>query len=165
MKALAGQQGSLGQSAEGLLPSLGNRAGGAQVAALGGRERAIADALERLRADGQMPGAGALADEAKELARQLQGGELDRAVVERQQRLFRRMLDAGRTLQGNEDDPDHRRVSQVAAGDSTFTPAPLRQIPGADAVRMPDWNDLQRYSPEERRLVADYFRRLMAGGR
>ncbi|MGH7531822.1 MAG: hypothetical protein ACREL4_00910 [Gemmatimonadales bacterium] len=165
MKALAGQQGSLGQSAEGLLPSLGSGAGGAQVAALGGRERAIADALERLRADGQIPGAGALADEAKELARRLQGGELDRSVVERQQRLFRRMLDAGRTLQGNEDDPDHPRVSQVAEGDSTFAPAALRQLPDAGALRMPDWNDLQRYSPEERRLVADYFRRLMAGGR
>lgn len=164
MKALAGQQGSLGQSAEGLLPSLGSGSVGPAIDALGGRERAIADALERLRAGGQIPGAGALAEEAKALARQLQGGQLDRSVVERQQRLFRRMLDAGRTLQGNEDDPDHPRVSQVAVGDSTYVPAALRRIPGADAVRMPDWNDLAHYSPEERRLVADYFRRLMAGG-
>ncbi|HET7024999.1 MAG TPA: hypothetical protein VFI39_07345 [Gemmatimonadales bacterium] len=164
MKALAGQQGSLGQAAEGLLPSLGSGSAGPAIAALGGRERAIADALERLRADGQIPGAGALAEEAKDLARRLQGGVLDRPMVERQQRLFRRMLDAGRTLQGNEDDPDHPRVSQVAVGDSAYVPAALRHLPGAGAIRVPDWNDLARYSPEERRLVADYFRRLMAGG-
>lgn len=164
MKALAGQQGSLGQAAEGLLPSLGSGKDGALVESLGGRQRAIADELERLRGSGQIPGAGTFAEEAKELARRLQGGELDRAVVERQQRLFRRMLDAGRTLQGNEDDPDHPRVSQVAEGDSVHLPAALLRLPGADALRMPAWSDLSRYSPEERRLVADYFRRLMAGG-
>lgn len=164
MKALAGQQGSLGQAAEGLLPSLGTGKDGALVESLGGRQRAIADQLERLRAEGQLPGAGGLAEEAKALARQLQGGELDRAVVERQQRLFRRMLDAGRTLQGNEDDPDHPRVSQVAVGDSVHLPAALLRLPGADALRMPAWSDLSRYSPDERRLVAEYFRRLMAGG-
>lgn len=164
MKALAGQQGSLGQAAEGLLPSLGSGKDGALVESLGGRQRAIADELERLRGNGQIPGAGTFAEEAKELARRLQGGELDRAVVERQQRLFRRMLDAGRTLQGNEDDPDHPRVSQVAEGDSVHLPAALLRLPGADALRMPAWSDLSRYSPEERRLVADYFRRLMAGG-
>ncbi|HEU5358322.1 MAG TPA: hypothetical protein VFU45_04330, partial [Gemmatimonadales bacterium] len=165
MRELAGQQGSLGDAAAGLLPSFTSGRDGAQVQALGGRERAIADQLERLRAGGQLPGAGAMADEAKDLARRLEGGQLDRTSVERQQRLFRRMLDAGRTLQGNEDDPDRPRVSRAAVGDSVHVPPPLRRLPGADAPRMPSWSDLERYSPEERRLVADYFQRLLAGGR
>ncbi len=49
---------------------------------------------------GEMPGAAELAEEAKDLARRLESGRLDRQLVERQERLFRRMLDAGRTLQG-----------------------------------------------------------------
>jgi hypothetical protein len=28
------------------------------------------------------------------------------------------------------------------------------------AIRMPDWESLQRLSPEERRLVLEYFQRL-----
>jgi hypothetical protein len=27
-------------------------------------------------------------------------------------------------------------------------------------MRVPTWEELQRFSPEERRLVVDYFRRL-----
>jgi len=29
-----------------------------------------------------------------------------------------------------------------------------------DWIRVPTWEELQRLSPEERRLVVDYFRRL-----
>ena len=64
------------------------------------RQRALAEELQRMQGQGNMPGAGELADEAKELARRLEAGRLDRQMVERQERLFRRMLDAGRTLQG-----------------------------------------------------------------
>ena len=162
MRELAGQQGSLGEASAGILPLPGGGSA-AEIRALGGRERAIAEQLERMRAEGEVPGAGDLAAEAKALAQKLEGGALDRATVERQQKLFHRMLDAGRTLQGNEDDPDHPRVSRTATGDSTFAPPPLPSGALGAAPRMPPWSDLQQYSPEERRLVADYFRRLAGG--
>ncbi len=108
------------------------------------------------------PGAGELADEAKELARRLEAGRLDRQVVERQERLFRRMLDAGRTLQGEQEDEQKERQSATAAEDTVRLPPALRaQLLGDDGrLRVPSWEQLQRLSPEERRLVVDYFRRL-----
>ena len=162
MRELAGQQGSLGEASAGILPLPGGGSE-AQIRALGGRERAIAEQLERMRAEGQVPGAGDLAAEAKALAQKLETGALDRSTIERQQKLFHRMLDAGRTLQGNEDDPDRPRVSRTATGDTAFVPPPLPSGALGSTPRMPPWSDLQQYSPEERRLVADYFRRLVGG--
>jgi hypothetical protein len=164
MRELAGKQGALGEAGAGLLPLAGTGQLSVQLKALGGQERAIADALERLRAGGQVPGAGALAQEAQDLARGLDAGQLDRATVERQQRLFRRMLDAGRTLQGSDEDRDHPRVSQTAQGDSVHVPAAVDPRLLQVRQRMPSWSDLQHYSPEERRLVADYFQRLLGQG-
>jgi hypothetical protein len=103
-----------------------------------------------------------MADEAKELSRRLEAGRLDRQVVERQERLFRRMLDAGRTLQGREEDQKKERQSTTATDDSVHLPAALRaRLQGEDRqLRVPPWEELQQLSPEERRLVVDYFRRL-----
>jgi hypothetical protein len=103
-----------------------------------------------------------MAEEAKELARRLEAGRLDRSVVERQERLFRRMLDAGRTLQGREEDPQKERQSMTATDDSVHLPPALRaRLQGeGERLRVPTWDELQQFSPEERRLVVDYFRRL-----
>src|SRR4029077_13882860 len=92
------QQGLNGQ-AQGLLPLMG--AGQAvleQLRALAARQRALAEQLERMQAQGMSSAAGPLAQEAKELARQLESGRLDQRTIERQQRLYHRLLDAGRTL-------------------------------------------------------------------
>lgn len=162
MGELARQQGQLGQQGEGMLPMLG--AGGVESAMqrLGAAQRALGEQLERLRAQGNMPGAGEMANEAKELARRMEAGRLDRQTVERQERLFRRMLDAGRTLQGREEDDRKERQSTTAKGDSISLPPALRARLEDDAgrPRMPSWEQLQQLSPEERRLVVDYFRRL-----
>jgi hypothetical protein len=115
-----------------------------------------------MEGQGNMAGAGELADEAKELARRLDAGRLDRQVVERQERLFRRMLDAGRTLQGTEEDERKERQSTTATGDSVRLPPALREkLTGQSGrLRVPTWDELQQLSPEERRLVVDYFRLL-----
>ena len=115
-----------------------------------------------MKGQGNIPGAGELAEEASELARRLENGRLDRQVVERQERLFRRMLDAGRTLQGKEEDEQKERQSTTATGDSVRLPPALRARLTADdgRLRVPTWDELQQLSPEERRLVVDYFRRL-----
>jgi hypothetical protein len=115
-----------------------------------------------MRGKGELGGAGQMAEEARELARRLEAGRLDRSVVERQERLFRRMLDAGRTLQGREEDKNKERQSVTATDDSVHLPPALRaRLQGDDQrLRVPTWEELQRLSPEERRLVVDYFRRL-----
>jgi hypothetical protein len=162
MAQLAQQQGGLGQQGAGLLPMAGSSAIRQQLQQLGARQRALAQELERMRGEGNVPGAGELADEAKELARRLEAGRLDRQVVERQERLFRRMLDAGRTLQGREEDPQRERQSTTASDDSVRLPPALRARLERDGnrLRVPTWEELQEFSPEERRLVVDYFRRL-----
>jgi hypothetical protein len=133
-----------------------------QLQRLAARQRALAQELEKLQGEGNISGAGQMADEAKELSRKLEGGRLDRQVVERQERLFRRMLDAGRTLQGREEDQKKERESMTATDDSVHLPPALRaRLQGEDQrIRVPTWEELQQLSPEERRLVVDYFRRL-----
>ena len=162
MAQLAQQQGALGQQGAGLLPMAGSGAIREQLRQLGARQRALAQELQRLRGQGDLSGAGELADEAGELARRLEAGRLDRQVVERQERLFRRMLDAGRTLQGREEDEQKERQSTTASDDSVRLPPALRARLQDDEgrLRVPGWEELQRLSPEERRLVVDYFRRL-----
>ncbi|MBA3894750.1 MAG: hypothetical protein H0X69_13875, partial [Gemmatimonadales bacterium] len=162
MAELAKQQGGLGQQAAGMLPMAGSAGIQQELRRLADKQRALAEELQRMRGRGDMPGAGELADEAEELARRLDAGRLDRQVVERQERLFRRMLDAGRTLQGTEEDEQKERQS-TAAGDETprLPPALRARLTAEDGrVRVPTWDELQRFSPEERRLVVDYFRRL-----
>jgi hypothetical protein len=162
MAQLAKQQGGLGREGAGLLPMAGSSAVREQLQRIAARQRALAQELERLRGQGDMAGAGQMAEEAKELARKLDAGRLDRSVVERQERLFRRMLDAGRTLQGREEDQKKERQSITATEDSVRLPPALRaKLQGNDErLRVPGWEQLQRLSPEERRLVVDYFRRL-----
>jgi len=158
---LAGQQHGLNGDAQGMLPLFGPGMA-QQLRALAARQQALAQELERMQAQGQGSGAAELAQEAKDLARQMDAGRLDRQTIARQERLYRRLLDAGRTLTGQEPDEQHERVSRPATADSVHIPAVLR--PGATGagpvVRYPTWEELSRLTPDERRLVLDYFRRL-----
>jgi hypothetical protein len=159
---LAQQQGGLGQQGAGMLPMAGSGAIREQLQRLAAKQRALAQELEKLRGEGSLPGAGDMADEAAQLSRRLEAGRLERQTVERQQRLFRRMLDAGRTLQGREEDEKKERQSTTATGDSVHLPQALRARLEDEnrRLRVPTWEELQQLSPEERRLVVDYFRRL-----
>jgi hypothetical protein len=166
MGELAKQQGQLGEQGASLIPQLG--AGGAQqqLQQLAAQQRALAQELEKLRGQGKMPGAGEMANEAEELSQRLQAGRLDRQTVERQEKLFRRMLDAGRTLQGQQEDEQKERQSTTATDDSVLLPPAVRARLQDEAGRLqvPSWEELQRLSPAERRIVVDYFRRLATPG-
>ena len=164
MSQLAKQQGQIGQQGQGLLPMPGGSALQQQLQQLAAQQAALGRELEKLRAGGSMPGAGAMADEANDLARQLQGGRIDRQTVERQQRLFRRMLDAGRTLQGQEDD-SKRQATTARDGNVHLPPALQPGITQPTGPRMPGWDELQRLSPEQRKIVVDYFQRLQQESR
>lgn len=162
MNQMAQQQGQLSQQGAQMLPMVGGGSMQEQIRRLSQQQRALAEQLERLRAETQSEGAGELAGEARDLARQLEAGRLDRRTVERQERLFRRMLDAGRTLQGQEQDDQKERQSTTGTQDDVRLPPALRAQLEDDSrqVRLPTWEQLQGLSPENRRLVLEYFRRL-----
>jgi len=163
---MARDQQGLNGAARGLLPMMGpsGQAVLEQLRAIAARQRALAQQLERLQAEGGSGAAGALAQEARELARQLDAGRLDQQTIQRQERLYRRLLDAGRTLSGSEPDESKERSSRPATGDSVHLPALLK--PGATGggprLRYPTWEELSGLTPEQRRLVLEYFRRLNA---
>ncbi len=163
MQQMAGKQGQMAQEAQGMQQQ--GESGAQQLMQLAMQQRAIAQQLERMRSQGQLPGAGALAQEAKDLARSLEAGRLDRETVQRQDRLFRKMLDAGRTLQGEEKDDQKERQSTSATSGAARRPDALdpRLRRGADDIRVPGWEALQRLTPDERRRVLEYFRLLSTG--
>ena len=161
---MAQQQQGMNGDAQGLLPmiGLGGDAVMQRLRELAGRQRALAEQLERLQAAGNASAAGALAQEARELARQLEAGRLDARTIQRQEGLYRKLLDAGRSLSGDEPDEHKERTSRSAIGDSVHIPTAL--MPGATGagpkVRYPTWDELTGLTPEQRRLVLEYFRRL-----
>jgi len=161
---MAQQQQGMNGDAQGLLPMMapGGDAVMQRLRQLAAQQRALAQQLERLQAAGDASAAGALAEEARELARQLEAGRLDRRIIERQERLYRKLLDAGRSLAGEEPDQEKERVSRSATGDSVHIPGAL--LPGATGtgarVRYPTWDELTGLTPEQRRMVLEYFRRL-----
>jgi hypothetical protein len=135
-----------------------------ELQTLAEQQRALAEELERLSAEG-MPGpTEELAEEALELARELEAGRLDRQTIERQERLFRRMLDAGRTLRSDQEDEQQERTSETAQPDNVRLPPVLAPGAAGEGPRFPypGWEELRRLSPEERRIILDYFRRLNA---
>jgi hypothetical protein len=88
-----------------------------------------------------------------------QGQSLARQLA-RQQQLFRRLLDAGRSLQKEERDDSGKREATSAKGDETFTPTDKVDAKAAIRFRPPSWQEMRELSPEERRAILDYFTRI-----
>ncbi len=162
MQQMAGQQGQLSRQGQGMMDQ--GEGGLQQMLQLAMQQRAIAQQLERLQAGGQMPGAGELAREAMEISRSLEAGRLAPETTQRQERLFRRMLDAGRSLEGDERDERKARQSEAAREAARGRPPALDPRLRGVEVPMPGWEELQPLRPDERRRVLEYFRRLTGGG-
>ncbi|MFI5280633.1 MAG: hypothetical protein ACHQU1_09065, partial [Gemmatimonadales bacterium] len=158
---LAGQQGQLNDQLGSLLPMLGagQDAVMQQLRQLAERQRGLANQLERIGETG-VGDPRQLADEARQLADRIEQARLDRTTLERQQRLFRRMLDAGRSLRNDEEPDDPERKSRTAQ-DMPARPEPANTA-RATALRypVPAWAELRQLAPSERAMVLDYFRRL-----
>lgn len=161
---LAQQQGGMNGETEGLLPlqAAGGQAVQERLQAIAREQRALANQLDRMRAEGAGDQAGAMAREARDIAAQLEAGRLDPLTIRRQSLLYHHLLDAGRSLTGPEPDEKKDRVSQAASIDSVHIPPELlRGATGAGPrVRYPTWDELRGLTPEQRRLVLEYFRRL-----
>ena len=169
MGQLARQQGDLNAQAGNLMPQMSERgdALAEQLRQIAREQQALADALQRLGQEEGAPGdPEELAEEAGELARELDQGRLDPQTLERLEKLFHRLLDAGRTLEGEEPDPEKDRISETARAQDPRVPVTdPNAIRSGVRYRYPTWEELKGLSPDERRLVLDYFRRLNNAGR
>lgn len=104
----------------------------------------------------------AMAQEAMDLAEQLAGGRLDNETRERQERLFHRLLDAGRSLEREEESTE--RESAAAGTFDAEAVGPLNPADlGLSEFQLPDADALGRLSPAARALVLQYFQRLNQG--
>jgi hypothetical protein len=96
------------------------------------------------------------------LAQQLAQGRLTPEIVREQERLFHRLLDAGRSLEREEFTEE--RESEVAGAFERGDVVPLTALQlGAMRYELPDGEQLRRLSPAVRQLVLEYFEHLNRG--
>jgi hypothetical protein len=163
---LAQQQGQLGGQTDELMSLIPQAIPQVmqELRGLAERQQDVADELERIDVEGEVGGADELAEEARELAALLEAARVDRETVERQEQLFRRLLDAGRTLRSEEEDEREERQSRTADPTNVrLPPSGPPEAAGGPRFRFPVWEELRSLSPAQRRLVLDYFRRLNSG--
>ena len=161
MQQLAQQQGQLNAQTSSILPMPGSQAS-EQARMLAARQRQLARQLEEAGEGDQSGRSDQLAREMRQIAEALQQGRLDASVIDRQERLFRRMLDAGLSLQKEEREEQGERESTSATTADRFTPGGDARGRDATRFREPDWNELRGLTAEERRAVLEYFKRLNA---
>jgi hypothetical protein len=130
---------------------------------LAGRQEEIARGLAELaveRAAGELGGRpGDLAAEAEQIAGRLADGALDREILARQERLFRRLLDAGRSLEQDDED-SRRRESTTARVGVIFVPEDAMGVEAGPRFPYPDESRMHELTSAQRRLVYEYFDRL-----
>jgi hypothetical protein len=164
LQEMAKKQGSINAQAQGLMPMPGGQMSAemqATARALARQQRSVAQQLDEM---GEGPGgdrAAQLAKEARQLADALEGGRIDGTTLARQQQLFRRLLDAGRSLEKDEREDSNKREAKSAKGDEVFTPANTDATgKSASKFREPNWNELRGLTADERRAILDYFKRI-----
>ena len=164
LQEMAKKQGSINAQAQGLMPMPGGQMSSemqATARALARQQRSVAQQLDEM---GEGPGgdrAAQLAKEARQLADALEGGRIDGTTLARQQQLFRRLLDAGRSLEKDERDDSNKRQATAAKGDEVFTPTNTDATgKNASKFREPNWNELRGLTADERRAILDYFKRI-----
>jgi hypothetical protein len=162
----AKKQGSINAQAQGMMPGMGQPMSSQQQAtsrALAREQRQVAQQLDDV---GEAVGgdrAAQLAKEAKQLADALEGGRLDATTVARQQQLFRRLLDAGRSLEKEEREDTNKREAKSARAGNELKPANANAT-GKSATKFhePTWEELRGLSADERRAILEYFKRINA---
>jgi len=166
MQEMAKKQGSINAQAQGLLPGMGQPMSTQMQAtsrALAREQRQVAQQLDELGEGAGGDRAAQLAKEAKQLADALDGGRLDPGTVARQQQLFRRLLDAGRSLQKDERDDDTKREATSAKPGNELKPDNTNATgKAATKFREPTWDELRNLTADERRAILEYFKRINA---
>ena len=165
LEAIARRQGDLIIQTEEMVPmQLGEQALAKQMQQLAQGQEAVAGELgelaEQPNSEEQALGdLEALAEEAAALAEALAMERLRPETIERQERLFQRLLDAGRSLERDEE--SEKRESEAPGEFERNTVAPLDEA-DLNALRfdLPAAEALNRLPPAQRRLVIEYFERL-----
>lgn len=169
MAQMAQQQGQINSQSGALMPlALPGASMSNQLEKLGAQQMDVARGIEEARRqagdNGEMLGRlDELSKEAEALARQMQSGALPPEARARQERLFHRLLDAGRTLEREEtsDQRESKQPDDVAPAEvDALDPALLR----GPRYRPPSEEELRGLSPAYRRLILEYFDRLNRSG-
>ena len=167
LQEMAKKQGSINAQAQGLLPGMGQPMSSqtqGTARALAREQRQVAQQLDEIGDAVGGDRAAQLAKEAKAFADALEGGRLDATTVARQQQLFRRMLDAGRTLQKDEREDTNKREATSAKGGNELKPDNTNAAGRATLkFREPTWDELRGLSADQRRAILEYFKRINAG--
>jgi hypothetical protein len=164
LQEMAKKQGSINAQAQGLMPMPGGQMSSelqATARALARQQRSVAQQLDEMGEGAGGDRAAQLAKEARQLADALEGGRIDGTTLARQQQLFRRLLDAGRSLEKDEREDSNKREAKAARGDELFTPANT-DATGKNGAKFqePNWNELRGLTADERRAILDYFKRI-----
>ncbi len=167
LQDMAKKQGSINSQAQGLIPGLGQQmttGNQATARALAREQRQVAQQLDELGESVGGDRAAQLAKEAKQLADALEGGRLDATTLARQQQLFRRLLDAGRSLEKEEHEDTGKRQATSAKPGNEYQPDNTSAT-GKSAIkfREPTWDELRGLTADERRAILEYFKRINAG--
>jgi hypothetical protein len=161
---LAKQQGGVNSRTNSLLPlDLGTHALAEQMQQLGRQQAEIGRRLGGLNRGGAEESDGRLSDmaeEAEQLARELAGGRMNPELLQRQQELFHRLLDAGRTLERDEYSEERVASRPTLPTDPRRERMDLRELEGARRYPLPTDEELRRLPPSYRRLILEYFDRL-----
>jgi hypothetical protein len=161
LQQAAQKQGQINSQAQSLFSMPGGSPSAQSLArALARQQRGVADQLEEAGDAAGGDKAAQLAQEARRLADALDGGRLDASTLARQQQLFRRLLDAGRSLEKEDREDTGKREATSAKGDAAFTPAGTVQTKAAVRFPPPRWEELRGLPADERRAILDYFTRL-----
>ena len=165
LETIAQRQGDLILQTEELMPmQLGEQALARQMQQLAQGQESVAgelgDLAQQPNSEEQALGdLDELAEEAAALAEVLAMERLRPETIERQERLFQRLLDAGRSLERDEESEE--RESEVPGAFERNVVAPLAEE-DLNALRfeLPAAEVLSRLPPAQRRLVIEYFERL-----
>ena len=164
LQEMAKKQGSINAQAQGVMPMPGGQMSSemqATARALARQQRGVAQQLDEMGEGAGGDRAAQLAKEARQIADAMEGGRIDGTTLARQQQLFRRLLDAGRSLEKDEREDSNKREARAAKGDELFTPTNTDATgKNATKFREPDWNELRGLTADERRAILDYFKRI-----
>lgn len=158
---MAEQQGQLNAQTDGLSLGALTQALGDRLQEMAGRQRDIGQRLQELDRSmgprGQVLGRlDAMAREAEDIARDLEQGRVDERTIERQGRLFRRLLDAGRTLERDEFEKERR--AERPADTEAFRPDELPpEMLRGPRYPHPGMLELRAFPPAFRQLILQYF--------
>ena len=163
MQEMAQKQGQINGQAQSLfnMPNGQNSAAGQALARqLARQQRQLSEQLDDAGDAAGGDRAAKLAQEARQLAEALDNGRLDGTTIARQQQLFRRLLDAGKSLEKEDRDESGKREAKSATGGDVFGPGSKVDARAAVKFRPPTWQELRSLSADERRAILDYFTRL-----